>query len=336
MGRNHVKQLQKHPKVRIAAVADPDPERQRLARDELGIRTVYGTAQELLDREHPDLVCVATPNRFHREISLAALAAGAHVFCEKPMAMNALEAEQMLQAARRANRRLMINFSFRFAEQSQALKREVESGLIGDIYFGRTVWHRRRGMPLGKGSWFVQKETAGGGPLIDLGVHRLDLALWLMGYPKPRSVLGSTYDHLARKVAQDTGIPVSVEDLAVAYITFENGASLVLEASWAANIAERELMETRLFGTRGGLVQRNVAEGYDFEAELYEERDGRQYDMKLHPPVPGVTCSVHHFVDCLIDEGPHTATGEEGLVVMKILDAIYRSASEHRPVQIDD
>ncbi|MCX7806961.1 MAG: Gfo/Idh/MocA family oxidoreductase, partial [Planctomycetota bacterium] len=164
----------------------------------------YTSAEDMLAKEHLDAVSIATPNKFHAPLTLAAIAAGCHVLCEKPMAMNAVEAREMLDAAQKAGKRLMINFSYRFNEMSMALKQQVDAGLLGEIYFGRTVWHRRRGLP-GFGGWFGQKALSGGGPLIDLGVHRLDLALWLMGYPKPVWVMGSTYQHLGLALAQKQG-----------------------------------------------------------------------------------------------------------------------------------
>jgi predicted dehydrogenase len=227
----------------------------------------------------------------------------------------------------------MINFSYRFTEQSVALKEQVDSGILGDVYFARTLWHRRRGLP-GFGGWFGQKALSGGGPLIDLGVHRLDLALWLMGYPKPVWVMGSTYNPIGSALAAERGAAFDVEDLAVGLIKFENGATLVIEASWAANIAERELMETRLYGTKAGLVQHNVEETYKFEAELYVERNGAHFDMKLHSPLRPCPTPMYHFVDCILTGKPHIATAEEGLRVMEILDAIYRSAAEGGPVKI--
>ena len=121
---------------------------------------------------------------------------------------------------------------------------------------------------------------------------------------------------------------------AAGFVRFKNGAALAIEASWAANIAEAEFMETRLYGTEAGLVQRNVGEGYRFEAELFLERNGCPFDMKLHPPVPAVKCSMHHFIECIVANKPHTATGEEGLVVMELLDAIYASAKKGAPVKI--
>ncbi len=333
MGRAHIEGYRSHPGAEVVAIADPNEQRLKDAGDRYSIPGRYADAPSMLRREKLDVVSVATPNKFHKPLAIAALEAGCHVLCEKPMAMNATEARAMLAAARAAHRRLMINFSFRFTEQSWALKKEVETGILGDIYFARTIWHRRRGLP-GFGGWFGLKALSGGGPLIDLGVHRLDLALWLMGYPKPVWVLGSTYNHIASRLSKKEGKAFDVEDLAAGFIKFANGASLEIEASWAANIAERELMETRLLGTQGGLVQRNLREGYEFEAELFVERDGRQYDMKLHPPVPGVKGAMAHFIDCIINKQPHTATGEEGATVMQLLDALYASAKSGAPVRI--
>ena len=256
------------------------------------------------------------------------------MLCEKPMAMSAAEGREMLAAARAAGKRLMINFSYRFNDQSFALKREVDAGTIGEVYFARTVWHRRRGLP-GFGGWFGQKALSGGGPLIDLGVHRLDLALWLMGYPRPVWVLGSTYDPIASRLACAQKACFDVEDLAAAFIRFANGASLVLEASWAAHIREHELMETRLYGTKGGLVQRNLDETYRFEAEMYLEREGSFFDMRLHHTDRCAPSAMCHFVDSILQGTPHMATGEEGLRVMDILDAIYQSAASGRPVEIE-
>jgi predicted dehydrogenase len=255
------------------------------------------------------------------------------VLCEKPMAMSAAEGREMLAAAKQANKRLMINFSYRFTEQSMALKAQVDSGILGDVYFGRTVWHRRRGLP-GFGGWFGQKELSGGGPLIDLGVHRLDLALWLMGYPQPVWVLGSIYNPIGSALAAKQSKAFDVEDLAVGLVKFANGATLEIEASWAANIKELELMETRLYGTKAGLVQRNLEETYKFEAELYLEKDGAHFDMKLHAPFPPTPSSMYHFVDSILNDKPHTATGAEGLLVMEVLDALYKSAAEGKPVEI--
>ncbi len=333
MGQAHVNGFREHPEVEVVAAADVDEQRLRTIGQKLAIPALYTSAEEMLASEALDVVSVATPNTFHKPLTLLALKAGCHVLCEKPMAMNAAEARAMLQAAKRAGKRLMINFSFRFTPQSWALKKEVDGGFLGKVYFARTVWMRRRGMP-GFGGWFGQKALAGGGPLIDLGVHRLDLALWLMGYPKPVWVMGTTGNHIAAPIAAREKKAFDVEDFAAGHVKFEDGSTLEVEASWAGNIRENELMETRILGSKGGLVQRNVGEGYEFDAELYFERNGVQYDMKPHAPVPGVRGAMYHFADSILKGVPNIATAEEGLIVMQLLDAIYESARRGRPVRI--
>jgi predicted dehydrogenase len=278
-----------------------------------------------------DIVSVATPNHTHKPLTLAALEAGCHVLCEKPMALNTAEAREMVDAARAAGKRLMISFNYRFSTPSFAAKQEIEAGTLGDIYYGRTVWLRRSGIPR-FGGWFGQKAFSGGGPLIDLGVHRLDLALWLMGHPRPVWVMGSTYNLLGSALAREQNVEFDVEDMAVALIRFENGASLELEASWAANIREKEWMETRLLGSKGGLVQRNIRQGYQFQAEILIQRAGSKLERKLHSSQQTVESTMYHLVDCIANARTHMAPGEEGLVVMEILDAIYQSAETGTPV----
>ncbi len=333
IGCSHIRGFQSHPDVEVVGVADIDEKRLAEKAEEFGIKGRYSSMDKLISAEKPDIISVALPNKLHKPFTIRALEAGCHVLCEKPMAMNAAEADEMNRAAARAGRRLMINFSFRFNDQSYALKKEVESGILGDLYFARTIWLRRRGIPK-FGSWFSKKELAGGGPIIDLGVHRLDLALWLMGYPEPEWVMAQTFDHIGGERGKREGIAFDVEDMGVAMIRFRNGAMLELEASWASNIKQKEEMETRILGTMGGLVQKNCDETYRFEAELYLEREGRLYDMKLHPPVPGAHSSMYHFAESIINNTPHTATGEEGRTVMSILDAVYESALSGEPVRI--
>ena len=186
----------------------------------------------------------------------------------------------------------------------------------------------------GFGGWFSTQAASGGGPLIEVGVHRLDLALWLMGHPKPTRVMGATYDPIARAAADLAGKPYDLEDLAAAFIRFENGASLVLEASWAAHLREAELMETRRLGTRAGLLQHNLAEGYAFEAHVFHERDGVQHDVKLRTIAVKAPPAMHDYAPAILVGTPHPASAEEGLAVMTILDAIYARARSGAPVKI--
>ncbi|MBT3276195.1 MAG: Gfo/Idh/MocA family oxidoreductase [Spirochaetales bacterium] len=333
MGKAHIQGYRSHPNVDMIAIADLDQRKLDQVGVEFGINNRYTSTEEMLEKENLDIVSIAPPNAPHKPLSLLAFDRGCNVLCEKPMALNAAEGAEMLAASESAGKRLGINFSFRFVPQSAALKREVESGVLGDIYFARSEWHRRRGIPK-LGGWFGQKKLSGGGPLIDLGVHRLDLALWLMGYPEPSWVMASTYNHLGTEIARENGADFDVEDLAVGLIKFHNGATLELEASWAANIKEKELMSTRLLGTKGGLIQRNLNEGYAFEAEMYVERNGSLFDIKLNPSSPPVESAMYQFAVAILNDTQHNATGEEGLTVMKLLDAVYASAQEDKPVQI--
>ncbi|MBM4087493.1 MAG: Gfo/Idh/MocA family oxidoreductase, partial [Planctomycetes bacterium] len=196
MGKNHAKAYQTHPQAELVAVCDLNEELLKATAAELKVGQAFTDAKTMFREAGLDAVSIATPNKFHAPLSIGAMDAGLHVLCEKPMAMNAKEGAQMNAAARKARKNLMINFSYRFSDMSQALKAQVDAGVIGDVYFGRTVWHRRRGIP-GFGGAFTMKELSGGGPLIDLGVHRLDLALWLMGYPEPVAVSGSAYNVIA-------------------------------------------------------------------------------------------------------------------------------------------
>jgi predicted dehydrogenase len=331
MGRGHAEGYQAHPGAELVALCDLDENRLKSTAAQLKVRQTYSDLKTMLDQADLDAVSIAVPNKLHAPLTIQALRAGLHVLCEKPMATTVRQAERMKEAAEKARKNLMINFSFRFTEASHMLKQQVEAGVIGDIYFGRSVWHRYRGMP---GGWFADKEMAGGGPLIDLGVHRLDLALWLMGYPEPVAVSGSTYDYIAReeKVRQQ-GQHYTVEDLACGLVKFANGATLLLEASWALNIRESEHMLTVLYGTRGSLEQKNVEGGYQFVAEIFAEENGNIFTKTLEKRKAYTPTAYHEFVDSILEKRPPLATGEEGLKVMKILEGIYKSAQTGKEVR---
>ena len=331
IGKWHIEGYQQHPKAVVAAICDMNEERLHEVAAKYDIKKTYTDVTKMLEDGKLDAVSVCLPNALHAPITIAAFQRGLHVLCEKPMAMTVAECETMLAAARKSKKNLMINFSFRFSPMSFALKQQVEAGVIGDIYFGRSVWHRRFGFP-SFGSWFGQKALSGGGPLIDLGVHRLDLALWLMGYPEPAVVLGSTYHHRAQAEAEKQQQLFDVEDLACGLIKFTNGATLVLEASWASHTDEQEHMVTKLYGTNGGLLQANLNGTYQFKAEVYTEEGGHFYTKKLDAScIPAPSAQVE-FIDSILEKRPPLATGEQALKVQKILEGIYRSAETGREV----
>jgi predicted dehydrogenase len=333
MGRVHINGFKEHPLAELTALADIDQDLLKRCGKEFGVAELYTDAYEMFEKARLDVVSIAVPNKLHKPLAIAALQSGINVLCEKPMAMNVAEAEEMLAAAQNSGKRLGINFSMRFKPQSFAMKKFIEAGELGDIYFARSVWHRRRGMP-GFGGWFGRKELSGGGPLIDLGVHRLDLALWLMNYPEPEWVMGKTCSHIASAVAQKQNMNYDVEDFACCMIKFANGSMLELEASWAANIKENEQISTRLFGTRGGIYQYNLNEGYQYHTECYIEKNECQYDMHLHPPVPASKSSYYSFIDAIVKDEPFCVTPEQGVIVMRLLDAIYESAACGKPVNL--
>lgn len=334
IGRGHVKGFQSHPRAEVVAVADPDEERCRRIKEEQRVPSTYRDAREMLERERLDVVSIATPNHLHRELAVAALESGAHVLCEKPMAMSAAEGREMIAAAERAGRRLMINFSYRFSSQSQALRRLVDTGVLGHVYNARTVWLRRHGFPK-FGGWFSDRALSGGGPLIDLGVHRIDLALWLMGYPQPVWAMASVHRELTEAENVRQGTAATVENHAAGMVRFDDGASLLIEASWASHRSEPEYMETHLYGVQAGLVQRNRGGGYDFVAELYETRPGGFYDVALVRSDAPARSSMEHFVDAIVDGTETPAPAAHGLIVQEILDALYLSAERGEPVRID-
>jgi len=338
MGRGHLDAYHHYRRARVVALCDTDTERleQFAGQYDVAAERCFSDYRAMLRQAHSlglEGVSVALPNHLHASVTIGSLKAGLHVLCEKPMAMNARQARAMLAAAKTARKKLMINFSFRFTDQSRALKQVVDGGALGDIYFGRTAWHRRRGMPK-FGGWFGIKEFSGGGPVIDLGVHRLDLAMWLMGNPRPVTVSGSAFGYLGAALAKSQRKRFDVEDLGCALIRFDNGATIILEASWAGFCEKAEDMVTQLLGTTGGIVQRNVGEGYEFEARVYGESGGALWERRLQQTTVATPKAYEEFVDAVLDGREPIATGQHGLDVQLILDAIYKSAATGREVRI--
>lgn len=333
MGRHHLKCLVEHPGVTVPAICDVNAATLAAFQKEYQIKTGYADAEKMIAQEKLDGVVIATPNKFHAPLTIAAFEKNMHVLCEKPLAMNTGEALQMLAASKMAGKKFMINLSYRFTPAAHALKRQIEVGKLGEIYFARTVWHRRRGIP-GFGGWFSTKALSGGGPLIDLGVHRIDLALWLMGAPKIKSVSASNFNFLGTALAQNAGKVYDVEDLAVAFLRMENGAVMNVEISWAINRQEKEYMQTRIYGTLGGAVHENIGESYDFRAKVFTEEGGFFVSKEFDDGPKVIENPVDHFVNCILNDTTPLATGEDGVRMMQILDGIYKSAELQQEIRI--
>jgi len=200
------------------------------------------------------------------------------------------------------------------------------------LYAGRCGWIRTRGIP-GRGGWFTTKEMSGGGPLIDLGVHMIDLAMWLSGNPIPKTVSGSTYRKFADRPDETGEIPAGtfdVEDMATGYIRFENGASLQVEFSWASNIKEEQrFLEWR--GTDAGFSL------IDNELTLFTEVDSQVVSTKPEFPeseLPQHSVNIHHFIDCVLGKATPTITPQDGVHMIQILSAIYESAEKQAEVRL--
>ncbi|MFD0959042.1 Gfo/Idh/MocA family protein [Paenibacillus chungangensis] len=333
----HLKPLLDHPEVEIIAICDINAKRAEEVARENGIANFYSDYRELLKRDDIDAVDVCTSNLYHSIISIAALQAGKHVFCEKPDAVNPEEAQKMADAAKASGKVMMTMRNNRFTPAAKFLKRFIEEGHMGEIYTGRCGWVRRRGIP-GKGGWFTTKELSGGGPLIDLGVHFIDLTMWLMNNPKPVTVSGATYTKFANNDLADSvhssfgekqeNGTFDVEDLATGFIRFNSGASLQVEFSWASNIGE-EMNFIELRGTKAGFRLKNGV------VEVFSETSGQLTNvmpvMKGTPPQPHGE-HIKHFIDVVQGRVEPTITPEHGVEMIKILSAIYTSADTGREV----
>ncbi|MCI3922961.1 Gfo/Idh/MocA family oxidoreductase [Paenibacillus sp. TRM 82003] len=309
-----------HPEVDIVAISDPHREAAESFAREHGVPYVFENYRDLLALGELDAIDICAPNALHSEVAVAALRAGLHVFCEKPDAVNPVEARRMAEAAEASGTVLMAMRNNRFTPASQFLKKYVEAGHMGDIYAGRCGWLRRRGIP-GRGGWFTTKSLSGGGPLIDLGVHMIDVAMWLMGDPKPVSVIGAAYDKFASR-DEKSGGTFDVEDLATGFIRFANGASLQLEFSWASNV-EEETKFYELRGTKSGVSFR------DGDLKIFSEIEGTLVDIVPRLPAqttPDHTSNIFHFVDVAAGRAEPIIRPEHGVHMIQILSAIYESA----------
>jgi len=328
--------MQEEGLVRIVAICDVNPDALKEAAEKFGITNTFTDHQKLLEMEEIDAVDVCTPNYLHKQPVIDAFAAGKHVICEKPLAINAVEGAEMIAAAHAAGRKFQIALNMRFGSGPQAVKRFIDDGKIGEIYYARAHALRRRGIP-GWGT-FTQKDKQGGGPLIDIGVHVLDLTLWLMGYPQPVSVTGQTYVKFGTRegvlglLGQWDPKTYTVEDFAAGFIRFENGATLSLESSFAANLAENQF-HTSLFGTEGGAY---LDLANDAATRLYREESGTLTDTTpvFLPKIMTHDAELRAFVQAIADDTPVPVPAEQGLLVSRVLDALYLSAETGHEVRM--
>ncbi|NLL70433.1 MAG: Gfo/Idh/MocA family oxidoreductase [Epulopiscium sp.] len=329
------------PNVNVIAVCDINEERAKAYAKKHDIPHVFTDYNEMLKLEELEAVSVTTWNNGHAPISIAALNAGKHVLCEKPLAMNAQEAQQMVDAAKANDKILMVGFVRRFEEKANLLREAVESGDLGKVYYAKTGYVRKWGNP---GGWFADKKRSGGGPVIDLGVHVIDLVRYITGKPKAVSVSASTFHDLGMKPNikglgkyfsedHDENNPYNdVEDAATALIKFDNGMTLFFETSWVLHVKQPHNY-VNLFGDKAGAQM-------EPELEFYEERN--DYFTETKPIIQAgsdhmdniFVREIKHFVECVLEGIPCRNPGEDGVEIMKILDAIYESAETGKEVII--
>ena len=333
IGRWHLESYLSIPEVKVAAVCDVDEDKVRTAATRYGIAKIYTDYRELCQGNSVDAVSVCVPNYMHAPISICALENGKHVLCEKPLSASLEEGKKILEAANKhPELTAMMAMKFRFNKDSVYVKNMAESGALGHIYYGFSAYLRQLGGIPKMGTWFTKKRQAGGGPLIDNGVHFLDLLWWLMGCPEPAEVFGATYAMFGphgKGASGWTGKPspevFDVEDLALGTIKFKNGASIMLDNAWATFV-EKEVIGMRLCGTEGGATLWPFRICYEEEGQI----------VSKVPDLENVESEsqFRHFVDCIINNRQPVSTIEQGVSILKMLDAIYRSAEAGKSVSV--
>ncbi len=327
------RELEAEGRVQIVAVCDLIKERRETQASLCANAKPYADYAKMLSDQDFDIIDVCTQNRFHAPASIAGLKAGAHVLCEKPMAMSVKECQAMIKEAKSAKKKLMVAQHMRFEERAQKLKEVIESGKCGEIYTAETKWLRRRGIP-GWGKFHIKKESQGG-PLIDIGVHMMDLCIWLMGCPKPTAVSGKVYCKFGDRkdlFNADWGTPYppaefDVEDYATALVRFEKGITMQMQVSWAANI-NAEIEDMRILGDKGGVGINPLG----FFSSDQSTLTSATWDWMSKED--GHRREIHHFLECVEKDKPVMVQPEQSLRIQQIIDGIYESSKKNKEIVI--
>ncbi|MCS7225312.1 MAG: Gfo/Idh/MocA family oxidoreductase [Armatimonadetes bacterium] len=321
----------------VTAIADAVLARAQKVGQEYGISFVTDDYRQLLKRDDVQAVVVSVPTYLHHPVVMAALRAEKDVFCEKPPALNERQAEEMANEAEKKGRILMYGLQMRYRQDSRALKTLIEEGELGSVYFGRATYLRRRGAP---GGWFARKKESGGGPLLDIGVHLIDLTWWLMGRPKVVSVSGFTLNGIgARGLRLDRGwqpadikngldrdLTYDVEDYAGGFLRLENGAVLLFEVCWQMNL-KSDVWGTFVAGSEGGASLPPL--------EVYRTLLGEPVTVRLQVEEGNAYQeAMREFFQCIKERRQPLTSAQDGVTIMKILTALYRSAQtgKERPI----
>ena len=331
--------------AKLLALCDVNAETCKSFADAYTVPRTYSDYHELLADSEIDAVLIATPNYLHKTMTIDALKAGKHVLSEKPMAFNAADAAEIVAAARAAKKKLMIDFTHRFWNRSLRLKKEIEAGKLGEPYYVKIGWLRRRGTPAwGHNSWFTQKRLSGGGCVVDVGCHMADLALWWLGHPEIAAVTGYTtqrFGHWRPKGLPEGvgGALNDVEDLAAATIRLKNGAHIFMEVAWAINLDRAELGYADIYGTRGSASWRHsdpFDENPPPQLTLYcgddETCEAEVVELGEESMSAGWVRADQHFIDSIVNDREPEPSGECGLIATRVTDAIYESSRTGKEV----
>ncbi len=342
IGKLHTQVAKRHG-VEVIAVADVNEQAAKVLAEAEDIPNVETDPQKVFDRDEIDAVAVCVPNKFHKDLAVAAMQAGKDVLLEKPMAMNAAECAEINEVASKAGRILQMGFVYRYGPASQTARAFIDAGRVGEAYHAKATLYRRRGIP-GLGGWFTTKAISGGGPLIDIGVHAIDQVLYLTDFPKPRRVSGKVYCNFGKRMGDYVyegmwaGPPkldgvCDVEDAAHALVRFDGGLTLDINVTWAGNFPQQRMPNLiAVMGDRGGITF--SLGGSD--VVLSTEMDGRNVDIE--PKIKNTDRwdgQYEAFIHSVTTREQPPATGEHGRIVQAIIDAIYRSSEEDREIEVE-
>lgn len=317
---NHIPALRRIENVELVWLVDRDREKAERVAQKFGVPKASGRLDDLLDDESVDAVDICTPNFLHAPMAVAALEAGKHVLCERPLARNATEAHQMVKAAKKADRVLMCGVQHRFRADAQLLRRFVAKGELGPVFYSKSGWLRQR-TEWDSDEWRRQRKESGGGVVLDLGFQMLDLSLWVLGQPKVVSVTASV--HRLRKG--------EVEDSATAFLRFDNGGTLTLELTWGL-LMEKDFAYLNLFGASGAALLNPFRIHKGMHGALVNVTPAM--DTTRNQYKQSMEAQMAHFAEAL-RKGAKPEGGEEILQVMELMDAIYRSAEQGKEVHLD-
>lgn len=320
IARQHLEALSQVEEAKVLAISDINMNLAENLAKQFQLPIVTDNYHRLLVNPDIEVVIITTPNFLHGEMTIRALQAGKHVLCEKPMAINEEEARRILEFQKKANRYFMVALNNRFRSDVKAVKQFIRDRELGDIYHIKTGWMRRSGVP--KGTWFTNHQLSGGGPLIDLGVHMLDLALYFLGNLKPVSVSSASFMPQKNDFSTDPGRVYNVEHFLSAFIRFQHGLSLTLDVSWEANI-ETDKRFIELIGTKGGVKLTDDDLVYIYEENF--QRINKTFKNLSDDKVARV--EMHkHFLTCINTNTQPIIHPEQSVLINEIIDATYKAA----------